>query len=291
VLPSQFLPYTPHHVVFIGGFDDFGTQTGGQLIAVDDGDGNIVGDVDPGGTINYETGAVAFLWNTMPPPITYTDFWGRLLQAPDGSITEFDFEVRDASGGGGSTVSLDAQEGLGRLKFVLSDLTTPSVTIYDAWDNAQGDVDGDSLVPTLDNYITYEDPSYLYSLGKLNFAVAPEAAAGQDFKIQVGPVTQLMYTVFCGYIMSGGAYDKYVFANNEGKILGDVVDQYPYSRLDFLSGKFHINLSAPSVVGQQMTVSYHPFIKSKSKDIPIDFLTMPTLANVTLTEMIQEINV
>lgn len=290
-LPTEFLPYEPSMIVFVGGFDYFGAQPGGQLLAYDDGEGRITGDVIAGGTVNYDTGEFSFTWNTLPPPAGYTDYWGYLDQLPDGTVREFEFEVRSASGGGGSPVSLQTLNGIGRSKFVLSDLDTVNVTFLDGYDNSKGIIDSPSLVPSLTNEVIYHDPSLLTAKGTLNFETAPEPASGRDFKVQVAPVTLFLYTPFVAYIGGGLAgYEKIVFCDDEGRVLGDVGSAYPFSQIDFLSGRFKLDLSAPSVAGRQMAVKYDAFINSDCKDIQIPHSTMPTFSSVTLTEIIRTIN-
>jgi hypothetical protein len=281
-LPEEFLPYSPYQVVFIGGYDNYGTQPGGNIIAKDDGEGNIVGDVQPGGEIDYDTGVVNFTWNTTPPPVSTTTYYGRLLQAPDGSRKEFDYEVRTASGGGGSAVNLATEDAIGRTKYVLSDLTTSSVTIYDAWDSSQGQLDGESLNKSFVSTVTHDASP---STGTLHFVSAPEAAAGQDFMIQKTPMTLLLYTAFSSFIMGTTDYDIYIFADNLGRFHGDVGELYPYGYLDHRSGRYKTLIATPSTTGRTMQIRYDPFMESNCKDIPIDHQTMPSFSTVSLEEM------
>lgn len=290
-LPMMFLPYDPHHIVIIGGYDDNGTHPGGQLMAFDDGAGGVVGDVLPGGTVNYTTGEITFQWNATPPPGGYTDYWGYLLSAPDGSKTEFDFEVRDTPGGGGSKISLKTLDGEGRLKFVLSDLDTVNVSYDPGYDNGSGIVDSSSLNRHLTNEIRYEDPATLTSEGTINFHTAPEAASGRDFKIQLAPTALLLYTPFIIYLPGVSGYDKVVVVDDNGQLLRDAATAYPYSRLDYRTGRFICDLSSPSEAGRTAVVSYHSFIQSDCQDIPIEHVTMPTFSQLELTEINRPVNV
>jgi hypothetical protein len=291
VLPEEFLPYTPHRLVFLGGYDNYGTQPGGQLIAYDDGNGTVVGDVAPGGTVNYDTGQVNFNWNTTPPPVGTTDYWGYLSPIPDGVLKQFSFVVRTSSGGGGSPVNLVTANALGRLKFVLSDMNTVNVTHEDAYDNGQSAIHGPTLDQVEVNEVVYADPGLSYAIGTLTFQVAPDPVGGRDFKIQLTPTTLFLYAAFCAYLPGALGYDKIVVADNMGHLYGDVSEAYPYAQVDHRCGRYKANLTSPSAVGRQITISYDGPIGSISRDIPISHLTMPTLARVKLTEMVREVNV
>jgi len=159
-IPEEYLPLTAGRLFFWGGYSAFGAQAGGsELFAFDDGDGNMVGDVLTGGVVIYETGRVTFTWNTSPPPGIgggVTRF-GRLLTAPDGVTTQFDFQIRDESGGGGTLQDISATGlgGVGRTLLRLTDLTTLGFALEDAYDNHDGLLDGLSLDRENDNYILY----------------------------------------------------------------------------------------------------------------------------------------
>lgn len=289
-LPQNTLPFLKNRLVFIGGWDKDGTQTGGQLLAYDDGQGNIIGDVVSGG-IDYNTGEVLFSWNTLPPPSTTTDYWGYLSPVPDGVIKTFDFSVRTASGGGGTEVNLKTAEAIGRLKFLVSELNTPNVTYEDCWDNAQGVINGEAVDNYETNSITYEDPDTLVSKGTITFAVAPDPAGGRDFRVQKAPVTLFLNAPFLAYILDAGTYTKMIFADNQGHAHGDVSTLYPYSYLDLQSGRYKIDVASPRVDGRQMVVKYTSFMRSNNKDIPIDATAMSTFSRALLTETPREVNV
>lgn len=159
-IPEEFLPLTPGRLFFWGGYSAFGAQPGGaELFAFDDGDGNMVGDVLAGGVVVYETGRVTFTWNTDPPPgiAGGATLVGRLTTAPDGVTSQFDFEVRDESGGGGTLqdISSGGLGGVGRTRLKLTDLATVGFEIEDAYDNHDGLLDGLSLDLENDNFIIY----------------------------------------------------------------------------------------------------------------------------------------
>jgi len=291
-LPEIYLPYTPHRITLIGGWDQYGTQTGGQLMAFDDGDGGITGDVLAGGVVNYETGQINFTWNTLPPPSGYTTYWGYLSALPDGSTTEFTYEVRTAAGGGGSQVSLESLEGIGRLKYDLADLDTVNVTYYPAFDDGDGILDSESLHTHKTNAVIYQATSG-FAEGTLNFRVPPEAASGRDFRIYIGPSCLFLYASFSLYIQNttGSGYYKKLVADKTGRFLRDVGVPYPYARLDHQTGRFLATLNAPSAAEMTMQMSYDSFVSSNNKDIPIETLTLPTFSRVTLNEIQREVNV
>lgn len=289
-LPQDELPYQKNRLVFIGGWDEDGAQTGGQLLAYDDGLGNIVGDVTSGG-IDYNTGEVLFSWNTIPPPSTTTDYWGYLTPAPDGVVKTFDFSVRTASGGGGTEVNLKSVEAIGRLKFRVSDLNTVNVTYEDGWDNAQGRITGEAVDKYETNSITYEDPDTLVSKGTITFAVAPDPVGGRDFRIQRAPVTLFLTAPFLAYIQETGAYTKIIFADNKGHVHGDIATLYPYSYLDLQSGRYKISVASPRIDGRQMVLKYSSFMRSNNKDIPIEATAMSTFSRALLTETPKEVNI
>jgi len=280
-LPQVHTPYEPNRVVFLAGYDYYGIQPGGQLFAIDDGSGNIIGDVTTG-SINYETGEFSLNWNTTPAPGGTTDYWGRLLVAPDGSNKTFNFEARTASGGGGSQVSFQTLLARGRLKFLLSELSTPNVVFADGWDNARGQVDGLSLDTGEENIVEYFD-GLGYTSGTLHFWVAPEVAAGQDFRIQVAPTTMVFYSTFVAYLLGSGVYDMVLPADDNGRFITGASNAYPYACLDQVSGRFEAQLSA-TVSGRRATVTYDTRVESYHYDIPVDALVMPTFNSVQLAE-------
>lgn len=291
-LPEEFLPYNRRRVFFVGGFDNFGTQPGGQILALDDGSGNIVGDVVPGGTVNYETGEVNFTWNTNPAPVITTTFFGRLLSAPNGTNRTFDFEVRTLPGGAGLQVNLQTLFGLGRIRFDFSGLSTANVTFNEGFDNGIGGIHSPDLDFDLRSSITYVDGSG-FSSGELSFIVAPEASAGQDFIVEIGPTTLFYYSAFTAFIIDDttGGYEKFLVVDQEGRFFGDAAEAFPFANLDHLCGRFKTLLASPSAAGKQMTVVYHPYSRSSRKNIPIGSLTMSSLGTVSLIEIPQEVNV
>jgi len=282
VLPTEFLPYAVNRIFLIGGYDNFGAQSGAQLYAYDDGAGNIVGDV-VSGSVNYSTGEINFTWNTLPSPGGTSTYYGRLLAAPDGTTKSFQFEVRTAPGGGGSQVNLDTLGGLGRLKFKFSDLSTPNVAFSDGWDNWQGNIDGLSQDVADTNEIIYEEPSSLYAEGTVSFNSAPEVAAGQDFDIEIAPVTVFLYTAFTAYI-PGSPYDRILMADNMGRFYIHPSTAYPFSELDYLSGRYKADI-VPGYAGRTVRVTYDTLVKSSAKNIPIDKFVIPTFSNLTLSEV------
>lgn len=193
IVPDEFLPLTPGRLFFWGGFSADGTQgAAAELFAFDDGEGNIVGDVLAGGTVIYDSGRVTFEWNTTPPPGISggASLFGRLVEVPDGIRTEFTFQVRTLGGGLGALVDISAQSGAdgeGRTKFQLSDLSVPGLTFEDAYDNWQGNIDGDSLDRENPNFVTYP-----VGTGTLNFLQPPQAVTNPTGSITTVPQAQIV---------------------------------------------------------------------------------------------------
>lgn len=161
-IPPEFLPLTPGRLFFWGGFSADGAQVGGaELLAFDDGDGNMVGDVLAGGVVVYSTGRVTFEWNTDPPPgiAGGATRFGHLRQTPDGVLRVFDFDVGDAPGGFPDPTVVDlsraGDDGEGRTRLALTDLSTPGFSLSDAYDNWQGGLQGMSLDNEGSNVILY----------------------------------------------------------------------------------------------------------------------------------------
>jgi len=147
------------------------------------------------------------------------------------------------------------------------------------------------LIRHLDHVVTYEDPALLITKGKVVFSSAPEIAAGRDFRLDIAPVTLFLYSPFSAFLAaSGGGYDKVVFSDQDGRILGNVGDAYPNTRLDFLTGRYIIQLSSPDESGRRITVSYDTPVASRCRNIPIGHNIMPTFSTISLTEINRPVN-
>ena len=284
VLPEANLPYEPRHITFFGGWDADGTQPGGQLVAYDDGNGGIIGDVLPGGIVEYDTGLISFVWNTTPPPNTTITYYGRLLTPPDGTIKEFNFEVRDTIGGGGSQVSLATLSMVGRSQFRLDDLDSTNINYVNAYDNGFGKINGDSLNSRENNTLEYGDVA-INSTGTITFNIAPEATAGQDFRIQLAPTTLFMYTSFIAYTHNSDESDylAVAFIDHRGRVYRDVLESFPFAKVDHLCGRYDFSFNKS--FSNNPTISYQSRLQSSDKNLDIDECTMPTFGNVTLTEI------
>jgi len=190
-IAEEFLPLEPGRLFFWGGFGKDGAQPGAELTAFDDGGGNMVGDTLAGGNVIYETGRVRFVWNTSPPPGIAGGVarFGRLLQDPDGVLTEFDFEVRTGANGTGVVADLSAttDDGEGRLRLALHELSVVGFSFDDAYDNWQGGLDGDGLDRENVNFI-----SYSIGTGKLTFLNPPPVGVAATGTITAVPTASLI---------------------------------------------------------------------------------------------------
>lgn len=291
-ISPEFLPLEPGRLFFWGGFSKDGVQSGGsELIAFDDGDGNIVGDVLAGGSVIYETGHVVFTWNTDPPPgiAGGVSRFGRLVQVPDGVIKEFDLQVRTLSGGLGTLADLSAtgDEGEGRTRFRLRDLSTVGFTLADAFDNWQGSIEGLSLDHENSNFITYS-----LGTGKLTFKQALPTGTSQDFEVQVTNVATYMYSAFVYRVKTptGPGLDKGLFADNNGRLWGDSANPFPQNRLDHLRARLTASLSgAPIAAGRSQVLTYDALTGVPPvRDVPVAGDQIAVAGRIKLTETAPE---
>jgi hypothetical protein len=252
-LPADYLPTTKGRVFFWGGFDADAAQPGAQLIAVDDGDGNIVGNVVPGGSILNETGKVLADWNVAPPPGPGggATVVATLTQVPNGILKTFDFTT-------GSNLSRTGLDGEGRLRFRLTDLATPGVAFEDAYDNWQSGIHGASLDRNGDNFLTY-----LTGVGRITFLVPPAATAPLTFAIKVTNVAVLLYSAFVFRVKNpaSAGLDAGLFADNNGRFWGPPgsgpVNPFPTDRLDHLRGRYIAELASGFIPsGRTLELTY-----------------------------------
>lgn len=292
-LPTEYLPLTPARVWWwIGYRGPAGTQPGGaDLNVFDDGTGNMVGDALVGGTISYETGEVDVELNAVPPPGASPSLsvWGRLVEAPDGVRTDFTFQVRTLSGGGGSIVDLSegAGDGEGRTRLRLTDLSRPGVSLSDAWDNWQGQLHGASLDRENPNTL-----DYTAGTGVLNFNVPLPLGTTQDFVVEVTAVGVVMYAAWAFGVKTPGGpgLDKYLFADNFGRLWGTAANTYPTDRLDHLRGRYLVQLSgSPIAAGRALEVTYDALLRvPPALDVPIQGDQVASVGTISLEERAPE---
>ena len=118
------------------------------------------------------------------------------------------------------------------------------------------------------------------------FNTPPQVTFGRDFRVQIAPTTLFLYSPFVAYLLNSSLtdYDKIVVADDQGHLLRDVSTAYPYSYLDFQTGRFIIDINTPSISNQFMTVSYHSLVRGSCKDLPVGSLTIPAFTKVNLVE-------
>lgn len=285
---ADLLPLTPGRVFIWGGFSVDGVQPGGiELVAVDDGDGNIISDVLVGGTIDYATGHIQATWNVLtgPPPGPAGGAAGvaTLTPAPDGTTRQFALT-------GMGDLSRTGLAGEGRTRFQFSDLSTPGVTFVDAYDNWQGALHGESLDNEGTNIVQYS-----LGTGAVTFAVAPSAAAPAAVAIQVTNVATLMVAGWVYRVpIPGGGLDKGLFSDNFGRLWGPPgsgsANLFPIDRLEHQRGQYIASLqggAVPAGFGQFLTYDALTGVPP-ALDIPIAGDEIATLGRITLNEKAPE---
>lgn len=177
-VPDDLLPLQPGRVFVWGGYGADGAQTPAELVAYDDGEAAISGNVVPGASIEYETGHILAEWNADPPPGPGAgNAYYALIDAADlpfdGVERRFGFTIIDLPGGGAGISRLapvNADRGEGRTRLQLSDLSVPGVAYADGFDNWQGALHGPSLDRAGVNTL-----AYAAGAGVLTFLTPPPA--------------------------------------------------------------------------------------------------------------------
>lgn len=175
-LPDDLLPLQPGRVYIWGGFGADGAQTPAELIAYDDGQGNIAGNVLAGGTIEYSNGHVIATFNTDPPlgPGAGNGYYAIInpLDLPfDGKKRTFRFNIQGLGPQGISRFApSNLDRGEGRTRLQLSDLSIPGFSVADAFDNWQGVITGPAIDRIGVNLLGYQAGT-----GTLTFKTPPPA--------------------------------------------------------------------------------------------------------------------
>jgi hypothetical protein len=288
-LPTYLLPIVPGRCFFITGYG--GTIAGGTGVeknAYDDGDGNIVGDVDPTGvnTIDYRTGRVQLTWDTSVHPIfPFSGGQNSVLAtlSPNADGVETDFTFSWALPG---WWVLPSYAGSLNLDFSGFPSWGAEAQIYD---NFQTQLWGTYLDNRGDSVINETART-----GTLHFSVPPQSpgAPPHQFSLWVRQVTQVIYSSFVFSVKDpvSPGHDSYLFADNTGKLWGTTPDSYPTSRLDHRTGHIIARLSSPIVAGRTTKLSYDAFLRSKSRNIPIVGGAIGTFSQTTIRELEEEID-
>lgn len=290
-MPDDLVPLEPGRVFVWAGFDADGAQTlgGGQLLAADDGEGAMFGNVDVGETaqILYENGEILFTWNTTPPPSPGSGptFTGTLTPAPDGTTREFAFST-------GADLSSAGSGGEGRLLLQTTDLATPGVEFFDSYDNFNGGIDGESIDREGVNNINYAAGS-----GTITFKTPPAAGASSTFAVKVTNVAVFLYAgwVFRVKTPGGAGLDKGLFADQTGRLWGPPaagsVNPFPQDRLDHLRGRFIATLAgSPIAAGRDLQLTYDSLTGvPPALDVPVADDEIASLGQVRLTEKAPEV--
>lgn len=278
-LPDYLMPVEPGRLFLVGGYGS------SELIAYDDGDGNIAGDVDTAYTneIDYETGIVSFKWNTTPPASGAAAVF-NITPAPDGTTTRF---AIDASGTPAWNAILAAGNYKGRLRFEFS-TAWAAEGFRDVFDNWQGRLDGEDV-----DHFKGAVLDYASGTGYLNFLSAPTSAWATAVTAYVDPVTVAIYSNFVWYVKTSGApgHDHYLYADNEGRLWGEPGAAFPTNQLIHKTGNLIAQIaSGPVGSGRTPMLSYDAWRQSDRKDIPIDALEIGGLGRVIAEELEKEID-
>jgi hypothetical protein len=282
-LPTYLMPVVPGRLYFISGFGaPAGSPFGNQLQAYDDGEGNIVGDVDPTATntVDYRTGRVQMTWNQLSYPTATTPYTATLSPNADGVEVDFTFTTAGWPG------PLGTAEGNIRASFN----GYPGWGLEARnWDNWQGQLFGFYLDNRGDSLFDYTTGN-----GSLHFAQAP-ASPGvppHTFSVYTTPITIVIYSAFVFSVKTPAAagHDVYWFADNIGKIWGTTPDGYPTSRLDHRTGHYVGRLSSTPSTGRTIKVMYDAFLQSKARNIPIGSNAIGTFSRTIPRELEEEID-
>jgi len=86
--------------------------------------------------------------------------------------------------------------------------------------------------------------------------------------------------------------DKSLFADNNGRLWGDVVNPFPVDRLDHLRGRYYASLAgSPIVAGRSLALTYDAQTSVPPvRDIPIDADQVAVVGRIKLTELPPESN-
>jgi Baseplate J-like protein len=290
-MPADYLPLTPGRVYIWGGFDVGGTQSPpGQIVAYDDGEGNIAGNVQAGGTIDYESGEINFVWNTVPPPGIAGGqlFTATISPTPNGTNRQFTFSLAPVVPHG-ADLTPTGWGGEGRLHLLLSALSTPGFSLADAWDNWQGGITGASLNRIKTNVVTYA-----LGTGTLTFDQPLPVGTPTTFPVQITDVATFLYSGFVYFVKTPGGpgLDKGLFADNNGEFwgppAGGPADSFPTDKLDYLRGRYFARLAgSPVVAGREIDLTYDALTGvPPALDIVIQGNEVATMGALALTQKV-----
>jgi len=277
-VPDWLMPIVPGRLYFVGGYGaPLGSPFGSELHAYDDGEGNIVGDVDGTATsaVDYRTGRVQFTWQAVPYYDVPTPFVGTLSPNPNGVITDFTYSVAGWVPGYAGVVKLD---------FSAFPTWGAEAAFFDNW---QGRVFG----PYLDNR---SDNTFVDALGtgELHFTVPPQWPGAATFPVVRTSVTQMLYSAFVFFVKTPTApgHDLHLYGDNEGRLWGTTLDAYPISRLDHETGKALARLSAPVSSGRLAILSYDARLGSAVRNTPIHSNAIGAFGRTAPRELEEEID-
>jgi uncharacterized phage protein gp47/JayE len=303
-VPSDLLPLAPGRVYVWGGYGADGVQTPAELIAYDDGEGNIAGNVLAGGTIDYQSGRVLAEWNTAPPPgpAGGNAYTATLGQVPNGVRRTFDFSFpADISRFAGS----NADRGEGRTRLQFHRLSVAGVTLQDGFDNWQGRIHGPSVDRVGQSDVVagvslFGLPTntldYALGRGRVTFLVPLPIGAPVTFTVRITNVATLLYAGFVYRVKTPtiAGLDKGLFADNNGRFWGPPAagpsNPFPTDQLDHLRGRYHAGLAgSPIAAGRLQELTYDTRTGvPPALDVPIAGDEVAAPGRIALTEKAPE---
>jgi len=279
-IPSDLMPIVPGRCFFLGGYGL------APLVAFDDGEGNIFGDVDPAYTnvIDYEAGTVSFKWNA-PPVSTGLVCPMTISPAPDGTTKVFTFQPTNPALWFPTIAPASEYKGQIRLDFSTAWAASGFRDVFDNW---QEHLDGLDAEHYSESYIRYAN-----GYGQIEFKSAPQAGEPTTVNAVVSPVTQFLYSAFVWYVktLGGPGHDFFLYADNEGRVWGTPANAYPTDRLDHTTGHIVSGLTGgPVPAGRTPVISYDSWLQANERDLPVDDLQIGGLGRMIATELEKEIN-
>jgi hypothetical protein len=211
-----------------------------------------------------------------------------LTPAPDGTTKSFTFAPSNPMPGAYWTwAQLATWAVQGRLKIDFS-TAWPASGFSDVLDNWQGRLNSVDL-----DWPKLSQIEYAGGTGQLEFLSAPPNGLTDKVVINYAPVTQFLYGSFVFYVKTQGApgHDRYLYADNEGRLWGQPGNAYPVDRLIHKTGHLIAELAVgPVPSGRTPTLSYDAWLSSKSRDLPVNNLQIAGLGQLIPRELAREIN-
>lgn len=194
----------------------------------------------------------------------------------DSAVTYTTYTVQNSP-----SLSLYDRYATGRMRFPLYRLSQQGYTLYEAYDNGSGNLDGRSLDPNGQNYIQYATGK-----GEITFLTAPPVAVPTVVPVLL---TSVFLHLIAGLswaikspVISGNVAS--LFADDTGRLWGTAVQAYPNSRLDHDVGKLTATFLSGVSAGQQPILRYESGVTTSRGVVPIADDSVAALGRVTAVE-------